>query len=70
MDLTISKKSLYFNDEEFTLIKGDSFCVLRKITPKSVDMIFADPPYFYQAVVLAAVVESKCQLIKVIGISH
>lgn len=46
MDLTISKKSLYFNDEEFTLIKGDSFCVLRKITPKSVDMIFADPPYF------------------------
>ena len=25
MDLTISKKSLYFNDEEFTLIKGDSF---------------------------------------------
>lgn len=46
MDLGVSKKSLYYQNEEFTLIKGDSFRVLKKITPKSVDMIFADPPYF------------------------
>lgn len=46
MDLGVSKKSIYYQNEEFTLIKGDSFRVLKKITPKSVDMIFADPPYF------------------------
>lgn len=46
MDLPVSKKSLYFNSEEFALIKGDSFRILRKLQPKSVNMIFADPPYF------------------------
>lgn len=46
MDLTINKKSLYYQNEEFTLIKGDSFRILKKLTPKSIDMIFADPPYF------------------------
>lgn len=46
MDLSVSKKSLYFNSEEFALIKGDSFKVLKKIAPKSIDMVFADPPYF------------------------
>lgn len=28
------------------LVLGDTFSVLEKITPGSVDMIFADPPYF------------------------
>ncbi len=46
MDLGVSKKSLYYQNEEFTLIKGDSFRVLKKLPPKSIDMIFADPPYF------------------------
>ena len=46
MDLPIAKKSLYFNSEEFALIKGDSFKVLKKLNPKSIDMVFADPPYF------------------------
>lgn len=46
MDLELVKKSLYFNTEEFSLIKGDSFRVLKQIAPKSIDMIFADPPYF------------------------
>lgn len=36
----------YYEDGEFKLIQGDSFKVLRKLEPKSVDMIFADPPYF------------------------
>ncbi len=36
----------YFNDDGFRLIKGDSFKVLKKLEPKSIDMIFADPPYF------------------------
>ena len=42
----ISKKSIYFKDGDFTLLSGDSFKLLKKIEPKSVDMIFADPPYF------------------------
>lgn len=46
MDLQISKKSLYLIDEEFALIKGDSFRILKRLIPKSIDMIFADPPYF------------------------
>lgn len=36
----------YFEDENFTLYLGDSLKLLKKIEPKSVDMIFADPPYF------------------------
>lgn len=40
------KEDIYFEGEEFTLLKGDSFNILKKIEPKSVNMIFADPPYF------------------------
>ena len=42
----LSKKDIYFQENNFTLLKGDSFKLLKKIEPKSVDMIFADPPYF------------------------
>lgn len=45
----ISKKiesSVYFNKDEFYLLNGDSFELLKKIKPKTIDMIFADPPYF------------------------
>ena len=36
----------YYNEKDFVLYHGDSFNILKKIEPKSVDMIFADPPYF------------------------
>ena len=36
----------YFEDENFKLIKGDTFKALKKFKEKSFDMIFADPPYF------------------------
>ena len=42
----VSKRSVYFQDGDFTLLGGDSFKLLKQIEPKSVDMIFADPPYF------------------------
>ena len=42
----MSKLKYYYEDEKFNLIQGDSFKVLKKIEPKSIDMIFADPPYF------------------------
>lgn len=36
----------YFSVEDFALYLGDSLKLLKKFEPKSVDMIFADPPYF------------------------
>ena len=39
-------KKYYYDDDNFKLIQGDSLKVLKKIEPKSIDMIFADPPYF------------------------
>lgn len=38
--------SIYFKDNNFELINGDCFKVLKSIKEKSIDMIFADPPYF------------------------
>ena len=35
-----------YETENELLILGDTFSVLEKITPGSIDMIFADPPYF------------------------
>lgn len=36
----------YYQSEGFTLYHNDCFKALKKLEPKSVDMIFADPPYF------------------------
>lgn len=36
----------YYNQEYFKLVKGDTFKVLKKFENKSIDTIFADPPYF------------------------
>ena len=40
------KKKYYYDTEDFKLILGDSFKELKKIKKNSIDMIFADPPYF------------------------
>lgn len=37
---------LYFSNDKFTLYLDDAFNALNKIEEKSVDLIFADPPYF------------------------
>ena len=36
----------YYESENFKLIQGDSMKILKNIEAKSIDMIFADPPYF------------------------
>ncbi len=36
----------YFQEDGFTLYLGDSNAVLKSLPEKSVDVIFADPPYF------------------------
>ena len=42
----MSKIKPYYEEDNFTLLQGDSFKMLKRIEPKSIDMIFADPPYF------------------------
>lgn len=42
----IPKKNIYFKEDGFQLLIGDSFKLLKKIPEKSIEMIFADPPYF------------------------
>lgn len=40
------KENIYFSDSFFTLYKGDCFLLLDLFSSQSIDMIFADPPYF------------------------
>lgn len=42
----MNKLKYYYDNNNFKLIQGDSLLVLKKFEPKSIDMIFADPPYF------------------------
>lgn len=42
----MNKKDLFFKTDNFELLSGDSFKLLKKIEAKSIDFIFADPPYF------------------------
>ena len=37
---------IYLKQNNFTLYNGDCIQVLKKLKPCSIDMIFADPPYF------------------------
>jgi len=37
---------LYFSEDKFKLLNGDTLKVLKKLESNSIDMIFADPPYF------------------------
>jgi len=40
------KKYTYFSDKDFILYEGDTFKLLKYFEEKSLNMIFADPPYF------------------------
>ena len=40
------KLQFFYHEENTRLILGDSFKMLSKIKPETVDCIFADPPYF------------------------
>ena len=39
-------KEQYYSKDDFVLLHGDALLLLKKLKTKSVDMIFADPPYF------------------------
>jgi len=38
--------SAAYSSDEVLLLQGDSFAILEKMIPETVDMVFADPPYF------------------------
>ena len=40
------KEKFFYNEEDFKLLKGDTFELLPKFPKGCIDMIFADPPYF------------------------
>lgn len=40
------KQGLFYKTDDVQLILGDTFEILKKCKSESVDMIFADPPYF------------------------
>lgn len=42
----ISKKNILIANDEYAVIKGDSFKLLKRLPDKSIDVVFADPPYF------------------------
>lgn len=42
----MKKINYYFSDNNFDLIKGDVFKEIKKLEDTTIDMIFADPPYF------------------------
>ena len=42
----IGKSKYFYSSESCSLYLGDSFQLVKKIEEKSIDMIFADPPYF------------------------
>lgn len=47
MESIINRKiSPYFESDNFKLFQQDSLSLLSEIQPESIDMIFADPPYF------------------------
>ena len=47
MENLFGKQQQYFYKNLFAqIIHGDSLQILSKILPESIDMIFADPPYF------------------------
>ncbi len=46
MSIINNKDSIYFKDKNSILMLGDSFKLLDNIEEKSINMIFADPPYF------------------------
>jgi len=42
----IKKSKIFLNDINFKLIQGDASRIIDKLPEGSIDMIFADPPYF------------------------
>lgn len=63
------KKNIVINEDNFLLLQGDCFKLLKKLQPKSVDMIFADPPYFCPPMEYLVIQVNKYLLTKEIGIN-
>lgn len=45
-EIISSRIKAFYTTDEAELFLGDSFKILQKMKPETIDMIFADPPYF------------------------
>lgn len=45
-ELYSKKIPLYYKSDEINLVEGDMFDIIKSIKRESIDVIFADPPYF------------------------
>lgn len=57
----------YYNKNKMILVHADTFNFLSKMKPESMDMIFADPPYFLSNGGYLTLVVKLFPLIKEIG---
>lgn len=46
MKFNLATEKSYYNNENCALYLGDAIDLLDKLEPESIDMVFADPPYF------------------------
>ncbi len=46
MSILKNRNNIYYTEKDIILMHGDSLELLKNINSKSIDMIFADPPYF------------------------
>ena len=60
----------YFESDNFKLIYNDIFKAIKKFEDKSIDMIFADPPYFLSGNGITCSGGKWLVLIKANGIKH
>ncbi|VOG77549.1 DNA (cytosine-5-)-methyltransferase [Streptococcus pneumoniae] len=58
----------YYNKNKMILVHSDTFKFLSKMKPESMDMIFADPPYFLSNGGISNSGDKLFLLIKEIGI--
>ena len=58
----------YYKTDTTTLLKGDSLELLKEIEDNSIDLIFADPPYFLSNDGISCKSGKMVSVIKVIGI--
>jgi len=62
------KQKPYFSKGDFVLYQNDCLKLLSQLPDNSIDMIFADPPYFFPAVLLLVKTGKWLVLKRVIGI--
>ena len=46
IDRVLGSIPVYYKNDRTCLLHGDTFSLLKRLPKESIDLIFADPPYF------------------------